>query len=265
MRIRSRTFTETDLAATRPGRDGDAVSNSFSCSPRDVEGLNECAVDLYWIPLSAGHRIVRLKVHAYEAICALITRRPRRELYHSALHVLSSNQGAVIEMSHTRDERGMERGVVAEGPIGFRRAGRYRIFRYEIRCWRDGVVTDARFAVSSPTRLASDETTARRLAELSCYAPMFIWGRDELRVHDRWTSNSVISWMLESSGVDAARIEPPAGGHAPGWKAGIVAAHRIPPVTPGTIRSTSRRRAGRLQIRVTRRVRELRPSSMELN
>jgi len=36
-----------------------------------------------------------------------------------------------------------------------------------------------------------------------------------------WNSNSVIAWILAASGVDAAAVQPPAGGRAPGWEAGL--------------------------------------------
>src|SRR5260370_24615063 len=54
------------------------------------------------------------------------------------------------------DGRGQEPGVVAEGPVGARWAGRFRIFRYEMRRWRDGVVPDIGEAVDTP-RLLSDD------------------------------------------------------------------------------------------------------------
>jgi len=41
-----------------------------------------------------------------------------------------------------------------------------------------------------------------------------------------WNSNSLISWLIARSGLDAASIQPPAGGRAPGWQAGIVMAQR---------------------------------------
>jgi hypothetical protein len=41
-----------------------------------------------------------------------------------------------------------------------------------------------------------------------------------------WNSNSVISWLLARSGLPAEAIRPPAGGRAPGWQAGLVAACR---------------------------------------
>ena len=33
-----------------------------------------------------------------------------------------------------------------------------------------------------------------------------------------WNSNSVIAWLLASSGLPMDEIGPPAGGRAPGWK-----------------------------------------------
>ena len=56
--------------------------------------------------------------------------------------------------------------------------------------------------------------------------PFLVWGRDELRVHEMWNSNSQISWLLARAGIDVDSIKPPAGGRAPGWHAGLVAASR---------------------------------------
>jgi hypothetical protein len=56
--------------------------------------------------------------------------------------------------------------------------------------------------------------------------PTHVWGRDELRTGEMWNSNSVIAWLIAGCGLDAESIEPPVGGWAPGWRAGIVAARR---------------------------------------
>lgn len=45
------------------------------------------AIDLYWIPLGAGARFVRLNGQAFEAMTELVERRRRCDLYHSALQV----------------------------------------------------------------------------------------------------------------------------------------------------------------------------------
>ena len=124
------------------------------------------------------------------------------------------------------DDRGPERGVVAEGPVGARWAGRFRMFRYELRRWREGVIPDLREAVDSPQRLSGDLGEARRLLELVPQVPMLVWGRDEARAGEMWNSNSMISWLIARTGLDIDSIEPPAGGRAPGWNAGVVVAAR---------------------------------------
>jgi hypothetical protein len=54
---------------------------------------------------------------------------------------------------------------------------------------------------------------------------------------EMWNSNSVISWLIERAGLDAASIGPPAGGRAPGWHAGLtVARRRAAPTTGATDR-----------------------------
>jgi phage terminase large subunit-like protein len=49
------------------------------------------------------------------------------------------------------DGDGSARGVLVEGPVGSRRMGRWRVFRYEVRRWRDGVIADADESVASPS------------------------------------------------------------------------------------------------------------------
>ena len=48
-------------------------------------------LDLYWIPLGAGARVVRVSGTVYEAVSALLQRRPRRALYHSALVAITDD------------------------------------------------------------------------------------------------------------------------------------------------------------------------------
>ena len=60
-----------------------------------------------------------------------------------------------------------------------------------------------------------------------------MWGRDELNTGDMWNSNSVVSWLIARSGLARpadgalAGIQPPTGGRAPGWAAGVIAAARF--------------------------------------
>jgi hypothetical protein len=41
-----------------------------------------------------------------------------------------------------------------------------------------------------------------------------------------WNSNSVIAWLIARSGIDTESIQPPRGGRAPGWQAGLAVARR---------------------------------------
>jgi hypothetical protein len=183
------------------------------------------AIDLYWLPLGAGGRFVRLNGLAFEAIAAHLQHRGRADLYHSALEVHVPEGRFVIEQAPAWGMSG-ERGVVAEGPVGIRAAGRLRLFRYELRRWRDGVIPDAAEAVESPQRLSADTDCSRHLLELVPEMPTPVWGRDELHNGEMWNSNSFISWLLVRSGLDVSEIKPPAGGRAPGWYAGAVVARR---------------------------------------
>jgi hypothetical protein len=181
-------------------------------------------VDLYWLPLGAGGHCVRISGRAFEAAAARLERRPTRDLYHSALSVDVPDGSFVIEMAPVRDANGSQRGVVAEGPVGSRWARSLRVFRYEIRRWRDGVIPDVDEAVDSPRRLTDDPDRAGRVLDLVPEVPTPVWGRDELGAGEMWNSNSLISWLIVRSGLETDGLEPPAGGRAPGWRSGLVVA-----------------------------------------
>jgi hypothetical protein len=186
----------------------------------------QSGIDLYWLPLGAGGKFVRFNGRVYEALMARLQHRPTCDLYHSVLQVFVPEGRYVIEMTPVLDGSGRERGVVAEGPVGARWAGRFRIFRYELRRWLKGVIPDISEAIDSPRRLSSDLSDARRLLELVPQIPMLVWGRDEAGAGEMWNSNSMIAWLIARTGLDIASIEPPAGGRAPGWDAGVVVAAR---------------------------------------
>jgi hypothetical protein len=111
---------------------------------------------------------------------------------------------------------------------GTRWLGRSRLFRYEIRRWRDGRISDLTEAVASPQRVSDDKQQAGELRELVTSVPSLTSGRDELRAGDMWNSNSLTSWLLTRTGQDMTTIHPPAHGRAPGWDAGWVLAARQP-------------------------------------
>jgi hypothetical protein len=184
------------------------------------------AVDLYWIPLGAGAHVVRITGAVFERCSALVQRRPACALYHSALVVDAPGGRYVVEQAPVVDLDGRARGVVAEGPVGTRSAGRLRIFRYEVRRWHDGSIPDVRAAVGGPIHLSDDPAVAERVLDVLPTIPTPVWGRDELDTGEMWNSNSVISWVLARSGIDLASVHPPPGGRAPGWHAGMVVAVR---------------------------------------
>jgi hypothetical protein len=184
------------------------------------------SIDLYWLPLGAGGHSVRLNGRVYEAVAATLGCRPTRDLYHSALVVQVPEGRFVIETAPLRASDGLERGVVAEGAVGSRWAGRLPLFRYELRCWCNGVIPDVAEAVESPQHLSDDSQRAYRLLAIVPSVPMHVWGRDESRSGEMWNSNSVIAWLLARTGLDSDAIQPPAGGRAPGWNAGLVVARR---------------------------------------
>ena len=183
-------------------------------------------MDLFWLPLGAGGHCVRLNGRVYEALAARVQHRTRRDLYHAALEVRVDGRRWVIEMAPMFDGAAHERGVVAQGAVGARWAGRWALFRYGIRRWQDGRIPDVDEAVESPRRLARDAACARRLLGLVPRVPTPVWGRDAFGARDMWNSNSVVAWLLVRSGIDVATIAPPGGGRAPGWYAGLVAAAR---------------------------------------
>ena len=187
------------------------------------------AVDLYWLPLGAGGHSVRLNGKVFEALVSLLERRRPLDIYHSALVVHLPEGRYTIESAPVPDADAQARGVVAGGPVGSRWAGHWRIFRYEIRCWRDGVIPDLDEAVDSPQRVTEDEDRARRLLRLAPQVPTPVWGRNELRAGEMWNSNSIISWLLVRSGLDEASVRMPSSGRAPGWDAGLVVARRREP------------------------------------
>ncbi|MCW2848416.1 MAG: hypothetical protein JWR90_2390 [Marmoricola sp.] len=187
-------------------------------------------VDLYWLPLGAGDasHCVRSSGRLYEALSARHQHREPSDLYHSALILQLDGHAYAIEMAPAWAEHSPDRGVVAQGPVGRRSWGCSRLFRYEIRCWRDGTIPDLPDAVDSPRRVSRDEGSARRVLELVGSFPTATWGRDEQRTGEMWNSNSLTAWLLARSGLDMADVglQPPTRGRAPGWSAGLVVAGR---------------------------------------
>lgn len=203
---------------------------------------NGAALELFWIPLGAGTPVVRTCGRCYEAIVAAVQRRPRSDLYHSAL-VASTDAGTVtVEVAPVPDDDGFRRrGVVGAGPVGSPLLGRWRLFRYEVRRWPDGSIPDLRFAVGGPRTLTTDPARVDAVLQLLAAVPTPVWGRDELCLGEMWNSNSVVAWATESAGLLDGSTAPPGGGRAPGWDAGVGLARRNRSLAPPTFDPASSR------------------------
>lgn len=165
-------------------------------------------VQLHWLPLGAGGPSVRAN------------QRSARYIHHSALEVHLGRECFMVEMAPAWRGPAMDRGVVVEGPVGSRLLGRSPLFRYEVRRWRSGVIPGLA-AEYADVQVSDRAEQALRLLALVPLVPALTWGRDEARTGERWNSNSMVSWLLASSGHDMRRIGPPAGARAPGWRAGL--------------------------------------------
>jgi hypothetical protein len=183
-------------------------------------------VDLLWIPLGAGSRIpvVHWNGVAYEAFVAWRERRVRAELFHAALEVVAGDDRFVVEMTPAWGAGHTSAGAVASGPVGLRWLGRSTYFRYEVHCWRDGVIPDRAYAVGGAQRVSDDPVVAVRILDLAPSFPTCVWGRDEQQTGEMWNSNSLVAWLLVSAGLPAAALHPPGDGRAPGWAAGVAVA-----------------------------------------
>ena len=110
------------------------------------------ALDLYWIPLGAGGHSVRHNGRVFEALVAAHEHRARRDLYHAALVAELDGDRYAVELAPSPDTDLSTRGVVATGAVGSRHLGRWRLFRYEVRCCCGGSVPDLAWAVGGAQR-----------------------------------------------------------------------------------------------------------------
>lgn len=74
--------------------------------------------------------------------------------------------------------------------------------------------------------MSGDEEVAARLLDLVPRSPALTWGRDELGLGQMWNSNAAVAWLLARAGADVDTVQPPRGGRAPGWAAGLELARR---------------------------------------
>lgn len=191
-------------------------------------GEHPAAVALFWLPLGVGDNthLVTVSGRIYEAVTARRDGRTPVPLFHSALQVRLGSRTWCIEMAPVWSERVPPSSVIGTGPVGVGGLGRWRLFRYEVRCWEGGRIPDLAWAVESPVPVSADPAIAVRTLVVIRDFPLATWGRDVFGVGEMWNSNSLTSWLLERSGAGSAGIRPPCGGRAPGWGAGVAVARR---------------------------------------
>jgi len=184
------------------------------------------ALDLYWIPLGAGNPVVEFSGRTFEAAAARWSGRAPCALFHTALVASVGADRWFVEMTPvpSPSRAAPDRGVVAEGAVGTSWARRLRVFRYEIRRWRNGHIPDLDHAVGGPVPISDDENLVLAALDAVPFVPTPVWGRDELGAGEMWNSNSVVSWVLTTAGLPAT-ARPPLGGRAPGWNAGVAVAN----------------------------------------
>ncbi|MBN9154602.1 MAG: hypothetical protein J0I70_03120 [Microbacterium sp.] len=190
----------------------------------------ESRVDLWWLPVGAGGHVVVHTSRWWELLAARREHRRPEPLFHAALEVFVDSRRYVIEMTPAWGQPRADRGVAVTGPVGLRPLGRLRAFRYEVRAWQDGILSDRASAVDSPVTIRLDAARARALRDDVSRVPALTWGRRVPEADDMWNSNALISWLLTRRGLVPERLHPPAGGRAPGWVAGIAVAMRPPTV-----------------------------------
>jgi hypothetical protein len=89
----------------------DGIEDLAAATSMDDRTTGKASVDLYWLPLGAGGHSVRLNGMVYEAISSLTERRPRCDVYHSALAIRVPSGLFAVEMTPIPNARGWERGV----------------------------------------------------------------------------------------------------------------------------------------------------------
>ena len=167
----------------------------------------------------------RASLQWWEALEAARARRPRGVLYHSALKLGLDGEG-VSTLELTPAFVASPVPALMTGPVGARPAGRFKLFRYELRLVPGAALPDETWAVGEPIRLADERTTVERIVEFASMVPAYTWGRRVKGTAEMWTSDSVVSWLLAKAGLEPRDARAPADGRAPGWTAGVEVARR---------------------------------------
>ncbi|MBF4994048.1 hypothetical protein ITX31_07985 [Arthrobacter gandavensis] len=102
----------------------------------------QAQVRLWWLPVGAGGHVVIHTSRWWELWRARRERRNPRPHFHAGLEVLAPDGRYAVEMAPAWGRGAAGPGVVATGAVGLRPLGRFRFFRYEVRCRRNGVIPD---------------------------------------------------------------------------------------------------------------------------
>ena len=173
-----------------------------------------------WAAVGAGGHVARRTSAWWERLVAAREGRAPQRLVHAVLEVEVDGAVRSVDMAPTWGRSAGPRHVVLTGPVGSRLLGWSPLFRYELR------IVDAPAPPGHVLHAGADLTLPADVLDDLAAVPVLTWGRDEAGVGEMWTSNSVVSWLLERHGVTS--VEPPAGHRAPGWDAGRRVARRIP-------------------------------------
>ena len=108
----SRLLALDAVRACGAGRESAAMTTTAAAS-QPYEALSRCGIDLYWLPLGAGGRSVRLNGRVFEWLSARCTHRTPLDLYHAALDLHVPEGRYVIEMTPVPKTANDRHGVVA--------------------------------------------------------------------------------------------------------------------------------------------------------
>ena len=183
------------------------------------------AVDLYWIPLGAGGHCVRFNGRVFEALAAArgaaaslrpLPRRARRRHRRRAVTRSSSRRRRTATWRAGASSR--------RAPSAAATPGGCVVFRYEVRCWRDGSIPDLGAAVGGP--MPADERSPRSPATCSTLVAdrptCRCGGATSYDAGEMWNSNSMIAWLIAGRGAaGGATCDRRPDGRAPGWAAGL--------------------------------------------
>jgi len=138
----------------------------------EARGGADAGVVLWWLPVGAVGHVVRHTSRWWELLDAFRAHRAPQLLFHAAMEVSTEGHRYVIEMApQWAGPKEEDRGVVVTGPVGLRVLGRSSLFRYEVRCWRDGTLLDREWAVGGPAIVADDDGTAQSGFDTSPRSP----------------------------------------------------------------------------------------------